>query len=88
MTMHAAERERLILEMMQVRGFISFQELDGRMDAAPATIRRDLERLARQGRIERVRGGARPIEAALNGVSAPHLAGVPFHENIALNTER
>ena len=62
MTMHAAERERLILEMMQVRGFISFQELDGRMDAAPATIRRDLERLARQGRIERVRGGARPID--------------------------
>ena len=33
--MHADERERLIFEMMQSRGFVSFQELDSRLDASP-----------------------------------------------------
>lgn len=77
--MHAAEREQLILQMLQERGFIGFQELDKRVDASPATLRRDLERLAESGRITRVRGGAR---LAGNGNDSPHLSGVPFHENI------
>jgi DeoR/GlpR family transcriptional regulator of sugar metabolism len=82
--MHANERERLIVEMMQSRGFVSFQELDSRLDASPATIRRDLERMAQQGLLTRVRGGAQlaaqdtPQPAAAQG----HLSGVPFHENI------
>ncbi len=77
--MHVAEREQLILQMLQERGFIGFQELDQRLDASPATLRRDLERLAASGRITRVRGGAR-----LSGGQAAtaHLSGVPFHENI------
>jgi DeoR family transcriptional regulator, ulaG and ulaABCDEF operon transcriptional repressor len=77
--MHAAERERLILQMLEDRGFIGFQELDRRVDASPATLRRDLERLAEAGRITRVRGGARLVGGAGDGA---HLAGVPFHENI------
>jgi DeoR family ulaG and ulaABCDEF operon transcriptional repressor len=83
--MHAEERERRILEMMQSRGFVSFQELDASLGASPATIRRDLERLAQDGRLTRVRGGARlaaRAEADGNGAS-PHLQGVPFHENLA-----
>jgi len=77
--MHAAEREQLILQLLEERGFIGFQELDQRLDASPATLRRDLERLAGAGRIERVRGGARLATARSDG---PHLAGVPFHENL------
>ena len=77
--MHAAEREHLIMQMLQDRGFIGFQELDKRVDASPATLRRDLERLAEAGRITRVRGGARLV----GGISeSAHLSGVPFHENI------
>jgi DeoR family ulaG and ulaABCDEF operon transcriptional repressor len=86
--MHSAEREKLILEcLVQQQGFISFQDLEKRMDASPATIRRDLERLMIAGRIKRVRGGATLPEGAENA-SAPgvgdrgHLVGVPFHENI------
>jgi DeoR family ulaG and ulaABCDEF operon transcriptional repressor len=79
--MHAAEREQLILHLMQERGFIGFKELDQRIDASPATLRRDLDRLESEGRIVRVRGGAR-----LAGVEAEpepeHLSGVPFHDNI------
>jgi DeoR family ulaG and ulaABCDEF operon transcriptional repressor len=78
--MHAAEREQLILQMLQERGFIGFQELDNRVAASPATLRRDLERLADQGRIIRVHGGARLTGGP--GDNA-HLSGVPFHENIA-----
>lgn len=83
--MHANERERLIVEMMQSRGFVSFQELDSRLDASPATIRRDLERMAQQGRLARVRGGAQLVahDAPPPAPSQGHLSGVPFHDNIA-----
>lgn len=81
--MHASEREALILRMMQERGFIGFKELDQRVDASPATLRRDLDRLESEGRIVRVRGGARLAEAGAPATSdGEHLSGVPFHENI------
>jgi DeoR family ulaG and ulaABCDEF operon transcriptional repressor len=76
----------MILTMLQERGFIAFQELDRRVDASPATLRRDLDRLETSGRIVRVRGGARLADSARGpGAAAGHLSGVPFHENIALN---
>jgi DeoR family transcriptional regulator, ulaG and ulaABCDEF operon transcriptional repressor len=86
--MHSAEREKLILECLGQRGFISFQDLEKRVDASPATIRRDLERLVESGLITRVRGGAQLSERgkkvpATSSPSRPgHLLGVPFHENI------
>lgn len=85
--MHATDRERLILDMMRDRGFASFQELDSRIDASPATIRRDLERMALQGLLVRVRGGAKiaPAGAAAGDAIVPQLRGVPFHENIGHN---
>ena len=59
------------------------------MDASPATIRRDLERLVTAGLITRVRGGATLSEhgrkaPAVGGAhnGAGHRVGVPFHENI------
>jgi DeoR family ulaG and ulaABCDEF operon transcriptional repressor len=80
--MHVTERENLILDLIGGSGFVSFRTLEQKLDASPATIRRDLERLAEIGRIERVRGGARLVDAD----DAPvHLQGVPFHENIARN---
>ena len=86
--MHAAEREQLILQMIQQRGFIAFQDLDSQLDASPATLRRDLDKLESTGRIVRVRGGARLAESetAERG-DVQHLRGVPFHQNIARNDE-
>lgn len=85
--MHVAERERLILERVEQSGFITFKALEKEMPASPATIRRDLERLANQGRIIRVHGGAKVANSA-NGQHAPvtGLAGVPFHINITRHT--
>lgn len=82
--MHAAEREKLILDLVRERGFISFRELDKRISASPATLRRDLERLEGEARIVRVHGGARSVTEAND---EPQLTGVPFHENIGKNAD-
>jgi DeoR family transcriptional regulator, ulaG and ulaABCDEF operon transcriptional repressor len=82
--MHATEREDLILSLLAAKGFISFRELEKRISGSPATIRRDLERMAETGKLVRVRGGAKAADAISPNALEPgfHLAGVPFHENI------
>jgi DeoR family ulaG and ulaABCDEF operon transcriptional repressor len=81
--MHAEDRERTILSMLEMRGFVSFRELDKRLPASPATLRRDLDRLETAGRIIRVHGGAKIPDASATGHAG--LSGVPFHENIQKN---
>ncbi len=83
--MHAAEREQAILALFKERDFISFSELDRCIEASQATIRRDLGRLEAEGRIERVRGGAKLTQATRRADDGARLQGVPFHENIALH---
>lgn len=90
-SMHATQREAVILEAVTERGFISFQELDGLMLASPATIRRDLARMMNAGQLNRVRGGAKRADArpALDRAAwhpSPHLEGVPLDENMNRNT--
>jgi len=81
--MHATERDWVILNLLDERGFVSFQELSRRLDASPATLRRDLDRLQVDGKLVRVRGGAQPNTTGRDG--GLHLQGVPFHENINRN---
>ncbi len=85
--MHSTEREDLILSLLAAKGFVSFRELEKRIDSSPATIRRDLERLCYEGKLSRVRGGAKAVASPSANALAPgfHLAGVPFHDNIGLN---
>lgn len=84
--MHATEREGLILRLLRTRGFVSFQDLESQVEASPATLRRDLERMSQEGRLQRVRGGAQlPQDEPKRGASVQRLAGAPFHENIAIN---
>jgi DeoR family ulaG and ulaABCDEF operon transcriptional repressor len=80
--MHAAEREAAILQLLRDSGFISFRELERRLGASPATIRRDLERLAGEGRVIRVHGG---VKLAADQAKGGSLTGVPFHQNINRN---
>ena len=77
--MHAAQREQLIAEAMSPTGFVSYRDLERLLDASPATIRRDLTRMEAAGRIERVHGGARAVDAA---EPAGQLAGTPFAQSI------
>jgi DeoR family transcriptional regulator, ulaG and ulaABCDEF operon transcriptional repressor len=88
--MHANERETMILGLVADRDFISFAELERNMAASPATIRRDLARLAEEGLILRVRGGIKSAQASLGDGAASfgatrRLLGVPFQENQQLH---
>ena len=82
--MHATERDRVILSLLEETGFVSFRELSVRLSASPATLRRDLDRLQSAGKLTRVGGGGHPPAAPRPGARA-HLEGVPFHENINRN---
>jgi DeoR family transcriptional regulator, ulaG and ulaABCDEF operon transcriptional repressor len=74
--MHASQRDLEILRLLESQGFVSFRQLCARLEASSATIRRDLERLEAEGRIARVRGGARPVGEPPSG-----LVGAPFELN-------
>lgn len=83
--MHAAEREKLILEAVSRTGFVSYRALEASLTASPATIRRDLARLEGERRLERVHGGARAIAGEAEETSPLSLKGTPFEKSIALN---
>jgi DeoR family transcriptional regulator, ulaG and ulaABCDEF operon transcriptional repressor len=85
--MHVTEREDLILSLLAAKGFVSFRDLEASISGSPATIRRDLERLASQGKLLRLRGGVKALLGPEPNALSPgfHLSGVPFHDNIALN---
>jgi DeoR family transcriptional regulator, ulaG and ulaABCDEF operon transcriptional repressor len=81
--MHATERDRVILNLLEEQRFVSFRELSHRLSASAATLRRDLERLQDAGKLKRVRGGAQlGSDTEIGGF---HLQGVPFHENVNRN---
>jgi DeoR family ulaG and ulaABCDEF operon transcriptional repressor len=81
--MHSAERDRIILSLLEEQRFVSFRELSLKLSASAATLRRDLERLQDAGKLKRVRGGAQiGSDAEIAGF---HLQGVPFHENVGRN---
>jgi DeoR family transcriptional regulator, ulaG and ulaABCDEF operon transcriptional repressor len=82
--MHQTQREADILRALEPTGFVTYRELEARLDASPATIRRDLGRLEQQGALVRVHGGAKLPE--LRGEAAvPRLAGTPFAQSISEN---
>jgi DeoR family ulaG and ulaABCDEF operon transcriptional repressor len=87
--MHASEREKAIIELIEERGFIALRDLAQQIDASSATLRRDLERLDSEGQLLRVRGGAkRRVENNENANPTQHLSGVPFHENVHLHPKQ
>jgi DeoR family transcriptional regulator, ulaG and ulaABCDEF operon transcriptional repressor len=83
--MHAAEREKVIVEALQGTGFVTYRELETLLDASPATIRRDLARLEESGTIVRVHGGAKQAEGTPRTAPVLQLAGTPFDQSINRN---
>ena len=77
--MHATTRETLILAALEPSGFVTYRELEARLEASPATIRRDLTRMETAGQITRVHGGAKLAE------STARLLGTPFDQAITQN---
>ena len=53
-----AERHLKIIELISKRGTVQVEELAKILDVSLMTIRRDLEKLRQEGRIDRCHGGA------------------------------
>lgn len=84
--MHAAERERLILGALEPSGFVTYRDLEVRIAASPATIRRDLTRLEETGRLVRVHGGAKLPGSDPSPPNGPvRLSVTPFDLSITQN---
>jgi DeoR/GlpR family transcriptional regulator of sugar metabolism len=60
----AEQRRALILDEVRRRGGVRVNELTRRLSVSDMTIRRDLDALARLGMLEKVHGGAVPVEEA------------------------
>ena len=63
--MLAEERHTLILARIREQGFVTVPELVKEHAVSEATIRRDLDHLASQGRLQRLRGGASGNKASV-----------------------
>jgi DeoR family ulaG and ulaABCDEF operon transcriptional repressor len=77
------QRHRLILDLLEERTFVRLQEFVDALDASPATIRRDIGKLAGEGRLQKIHGGAQLPDAAVrsSAVQTP-LRGSSFRVNL------
>ena len=69
-----AERHRVITKLVAERSVVGVAELVWILGASEATIRRDVNSLAEQGLVRRIRGGVESLQPRHEA----HLAGVPF----------
>ncbi len=60
--MEADERQRQILTRARNDGVVQVSALAHDLDVAPETVRRDLRQLVERGMLQRVHGGAHPVE--------------------------
>ena len=56
------QRRDIILHLLEGKEKLSFQEIETAVDASPATLRRDLERMESNQLIQRYHGGIRSID--------------------------
>jgi DeoR family ulaG and ulaABCDEF operon transcriptional repressor len=68
------ERHRLILTLVQERSVVPLAQLMDMLGVSEATVRRDVQSLAQQGRVRRIRGGVE----SLTPRHEAHLVGMPF----------
>jgi DeoR family ulaG and ulaABCDEF operon transcriptional repressor len=75
-----AERQRLILKLVQEHSVISVTQLVETLGVSEATVRRDINALADEGQLRRIRGGAE----ALTPRHEAHLVGMPFELSLGI----
>ncbi|HMO49938.1 MAG TPA: DeoR/GlpR family DNA-binding transcription regulator [Kiritimatiellia bacterium] len=62
----APARQTRLLDVLRTRGSARVEDICRELGASPATVRRDLEFLEKQGRLRRVHGGAVSLDARLH----------------------
>ena len=74
-----AERRTLIIDLLERTGSVKIRELQTMFGVSHMTVHRDLDQLAEEGQLRKVRGGAviaRPIERATTGETRCDLCGM------------
>jgi DeoR family ulaG and ulaABCDEF operon transcriptional repressor len=69
--MHTEDRHRRILNLLDPEAVVSIDTLTRELRSSPATIRRDLEKLSKLGKLRRVHGGALPPQDGEDPVHPP-----------------
>jgi DeoR family transcriptional regulator, ulaG and ulaABCDEF operon transcriptional repressor len=69
--MHTEDRHRRILNLLDPEAVVSIDTLTRELRSSPATIRRDLEKLSKLGKLRRVHGGALPPQDGEANARAP-----------------
>lgn len=84
--MNDTERHKAIIDLLRETPFASVRDLQERLGASPATIRRDIDKLHELGRARKVYGGISASEAGDSG----RLSAKPYDENrdIAVEAKR
>lgn len=82
-----AERRRLLLEEVGLRGYASFRELADALGASESTVRRDLRQLVADGLLEATRGGVSTSVAGGAGESAGSAAPAPDADPVQAERE-
>ena len=75
-------RYRSLIEWLGVEGRVDVVEAAARLGVAQETIRRDLRVLEQQGKVQRVHGGAVPVESAGPVPAVAALAPVPHSDSV------
>ncbi len=81
--MLAAERHQLILNTLQQQRKVSVTEMSKELKVSEDTLRRDLDRLAQDGLLKRVHGGALPLPTEMGEYSMRQQQFAPGKQAIA-----
>ncbi|UTA48358.1 DeoR/GlpR family DNA-binding transcription regulator [Simiduia sp. 21SJ11W-1] len=75
------QRHQLLLELLDEQQFASVADLTTQLNSSEATIRRDLIKLHKEGRLEKIRGGAQRLQGAPMPSTKTHITGSAFLVN-------
>lgn len=75
------QRQQLLLDVLQDQQFASVKDLTRQLNSSDATIRRDITKLAQQGKLRKIRGGAQILESLVSSDRKPRINSSNFLVN-------
>ncbi len=72
------QRQQIILDILVEQQFASVRDLSSQLDASEATIRRDITKMAANGQLNKIRGGAEVIAEQASHTKRAHVKGSVF----------
>lgn len=72
------QRHKLLLDILDEQQFVGVNDLATELNASEATIRRDINKLSKQGQLRKIRGGAEALKSQERKVRRPHISGSAF----------